>query len=339
MDDHAPDASLRVTYSTAAPAAVAAFAADRYALRGPLECGLLNRGFNDTFTVATVDGERFVLRVSSRNRRDASDVAAETAFLAYLDAAGVPVAAPVPTRGGALFTEFRQPEGPRLAALFRYVGGRPPGLDAPNDALAQGVTLARIHAAAEGFAGRMAGRRRLDLEHLVRRPLARVSALPALSAEARAYLTGLAGRLSEAVTGSAGLSRTRGHGDCHGLNARIVSHGPGRDRAVLFDFDDGGYGYLAYDLAVHLWAQVSFQRRRYVPWHAFIDGYRSVRPITPADFEAIRLFVPIRHLWLLGEYARRTPEWGCDHLSPAWLDRQADFLRTWEAERLGPLLV
>jgi Ser/Thr protein kinase RdoA (MazF antagonist) len=69
-------------------------------------------------------------------------------------------------------------------------------------------------------------------------------------------------------------------------------------------------------------------------WFAFIDGYRSVRPIAPADFDAVALFVPIRHIWLMGEFAGRVAEWGTT--STAWLDQQADFLQAWEAERLSP---
>ena len=37
--------------------------------------------------------------------------------------------------------------------LFRHIGGRSPKPGASTDARAQGVTLARIHAAAENYAG------------------------------------------------------------------------------------------------------------------------------------------------------------------------------------------
>ena len=135
-----------------------------------------------------------------------------------------------------------------------------------------------------------------------------------------------------------------GHGDCHGLNARIATAGPrtGGPRAgeaTFFDFDDGGFGYLAYDLAVHLWAQVSFGRQRIAMWHAFIDGYRSVRPIAPADLDAVQLFVPIRHVWLMGEMAGRLDEWGSEGMSTAWLGRQVEFLGSWEADRLSDRLL
>ncbi len=155
----------------------------------------------------------------------------------------------------------------------------------------------------------------------------------------RDALAGLASRLAARVEALDGLSWTRCHGDCHGLNARIATAGPQAGEATFFDFDDGGFGYLAYDLAVHLWAQASFRRQRIAMWHAFIDGYRSVRPIAAADLDAVDLFVPIRHVWLMGEMAGRLDEWGSEGMSAAWLDRQVGLLRSWEAERLSGRLL
>lgn len=166
-----------------------------------------------------------------------------------------------------------------------------------------------------------------------------MSELDALTEQGRDFLAGLASRLASGITARDGLSWTRCHGDCHGLNARIATAGPRTGEATFFDFDDGGFGYLAYDLAVHLWAQVSFGRQHVAMRHAFIDGYRSVRAIVPVDLDAVRLFVPIRHIWLVGEMAGRLAEWGSEGMSTAWLDREVTFLRSWEAERLSDRLL
>ena len=109
---------LPVSYATASAEAVASLLAAHYDLRGPLTCALLNRGFNDTYAVVTDAGERFVLRLSGHRARGPADVAAETTFLAHLDAAGVPVAAAVPTRDGALFTTAVLPDGRHPTVLF-----------------------------------------------------------------------------------------------------------------------------------------------------------------------------------------------------------------------------
>jgi Ser/Thr protein kinase RdoA (MazF antagonist) len=270
---------MAVGYATASADAVAAFVAAHFDVQGPIKCALLNRGFNDIYRVDTATGERFVLRLSGRRARGPADVATETVFLAHLAAEGVPVASPVPTRDGALFAMAVLPDGPRAAVLFRYAEGRRPELDAPEDAHIQGVTLARLHLAADKFSDRDAGRYRLDLDHLLRRPIAAVVALNLDAPRAHRDLDAVAARLDGAIAGlDPDLTRTRCHGDCHGLNARIATAGPLAGQAVFFDFDDGGFGYLAYDLAVHLWAQVSFGRRRHAMWHAFLNGQPKASP-------------------------------------------------------------
>jgi Ser/Thr protein kinase RdoA (MazF antagonist) len=290
--------------------------------------------------IGTDRGERFVLRLSGHRARGPADVAAETAFLAYLEAAGVPVAAAMPTRDGALFTTAVLPDGPHAAVLFRHAEGRRPDLDAPEDARVQGVTLARIHQIADGFPDREAGLYRLTVDHLLHRQVNAILALDLDAPQARRDLLALSARLDDALGRiDIGLARTRCHGDCHGLNARIATMGPRSGQAVFFDFDDSGFGYLAYDLAVYLWAQVSFGRRRHAMWHAFLAGYRAVRTVAPADEYAAHLFVPIRHIWLMGEYAGRTAEWGSEVLSARWLEREVAFLLGWERDRLSPGLL
>jgi Ser/Thr protein kinase RdoA (MazF antagonist) len=152
--------------------------------------------------------------------------------------------------------------------LFRHIGGRSPKPGASADARAQGVTLARIHAAAENYAGGKVARYRLDLDHLLHRQLAAVIGIKALPKKTQGYLSELASRLSAFVAAADNLSWTLCHGDCHGGNARIAEDGPRAGQAIFFDFDDGGPGYLAYDLAVYLWANAFLQREMSAMWHA-----------------------------------------------------------------------
>jgi len=333
-------AALPVIYATVPAEAVAAFVAAHYALDGSTACSFLNRGFNDTYALRDAGGAQFVLRLSGPRARGPADVAAETAFIAYLDGAGVPVAAPVPARTGALFTAAPLPGGPRPAVLFHLAQGRRPDLDGREDAEAQGRTLARQHDAAERYPAREAGRCRLDLDHLLHRPAAAVMALDLDAPTARRDFMALVARLDAAVLrADAGLTRTRCHGDTHGSNARIATAGRYAGQAVFFDFDDGGWGYLAYDLAVHLWAQVWFGRRRQAMWHAFRAAYGAERPVTPADEAALPVFAAVRHIWLMGEFAVQTALWGTETLSTAWLAREVAFLLAWERDMLGPALL
>ena len=324
---------IRIQYSTPHVAVIAALLNEHYDLPDSLEVTFLRRGFNDSFEVQ-IGKEKFgVLRLSGLRSRGHADVDSETDFIAFLDNAGVPVAAPVSARNGKLFTQLELPQGGRSAVLFRYAEGEVPDYHSADDAKAQGVTMARIHAASDSYPQLNSGRYRLDLEHLLHRPLDSVLALGILDTDTRKSLSDLASRLSSAVTAIDGLKCVRCHGDCHGGNARIANDGHFKGQAIFFDFDDGGPGYLAYDLAVFLWS-VSLRRDGYSLWHSFIEGYRSVRPIDPIDFEATHLFVPIRHFWLMGNYASRTLEWGSELVSAKWVTRQLEYMQSWEHEKL-----
>ncbi|RFB98040.1 kinase [Rhizobium leguminosarum bv. trifolii] len=314
-------------YSTPQAEAVEGFINQHYPLVAPVSCRLLQRGLNDVYLAVGGDSERYVFRLSHQRARGPADVKTETAFLTHLRQSGVPVAEPILTRDGALFLRGYAPEGAREGVLFRAIDGRKPQGMGAGDALANGKTLALMHNAAETFSPDGA-LYRLDLEHLLFRPLARIRDGGVVEdADIRNDLEHIAARTAEAIEAFSSLTWTYCHGDCHGFNSRINDAG----EAVFFDFDDGGPGYLAYDLSVFLWAQVSFGRSSTAMWDAFIHGYRAVRPITPEDFEAALRFVIVRHFWLMGEYASRAQEWGSEAVG--WIAREADFLKTWETER------
>lgn len=316
------------TYATASAAAVSEFIFRSFDVEPIASCRLLWRGFNDLYAVTAGD-RRFVLRLSRAGRRRTSDLEYEAALLAHLRGRGVPVATPVGGRDGNYTQAAPYPEGTRLALLFDFIPGRDPE-ERPSDMYAQGETLARMHVAAVDFASPH-DRFRLDLDHLLDRALAALDPLLDERADDRAYLAVLANRLRALfATRLTALSAGICHGDCHGFNARIGADGI----ATLLDFDDGGPGWLAYDLACWLWSARAFAPSRRELWKAFVDGYRSRSRIVPADLAAVHIFVPIRHIWLLGEYAAGSVGWGTAWLG-AWFDRQVAFLKSWEDELLA----
>jgi len=333
--------SLPVVYSTPSTAAVADFVLMHYDLPKSIECKLLYRGWNDIFEVGIKGGERFIFRLSKRRLRGDADLRTETAFLAYLDRTGIPVAAAIPMRDGSLFASGRFPEGERPAVLFRYAEGRPSqARTSLSDARANGVTLARIHEVASGFAAAKMGRYKLDCNHLLHRPLTAILADEDLSDPLRAGFADLSERLSNRLAEREGLSWTHCHGDCNGRNANIAMQGPRAGQAVFFDFDESGTGYLAYDLAVFLFVCVLYDRKDHAPsWRAFIEGYRSIRQLSSADFDAAHLFVPFVGIWLAGEYASHIHEWGRQAVRVDWFAEHLDFMLSWENEKLVPGLL
>src|SRR5919109_4270165 len=113
-----------VIHSILAADAVLAEVARAYALDTPVACQLLKTSLNDTYLVTTRGG-RCVARVYGARWRSAAEVAYELDLLVHLAGKGVPVAAPVPARDGALARPLPAPEGLRQLALFAYGEGRP----------------------------------------------------------------------------------------------------------------------------------------------------------------------------------------------------------------------
>ncbi|EYB67543.1 hypothetical protein DEIPH_ctg037orf0030 [Deinococcus phoenicis] len=294
---------------------------------------LLRRNLNDTYLVRGLpDHGTAVLRVYRSAWRSAAEVAWELEFIEWV-AAGVPVARPLARRDGQLFSVLSAAEGPRAYALFEHVAGRP--LEPTEaDAAAYGAAAAALHRAADGFG--VGGRFPLDLDHLITQPLAAVRPLledaPDLLRELEAAAATTHARLSALAPT---LEWGACHGDLHEGNARL-----GEDGAVrLFDFDCGGPGWRAYDLAVYRWNQASGGAQgpeaAERTWQAFLEAYQLRRPLGQPDLEALPLFVTARSLWFMGLMAGRTHEFGTETLDRGFFEYGLNVLREWEARHGG----
>lgn len=303
---------------------------------GPIDdCTLLQSGFNDIYEVALADGQRRIARLSSRLERGVSNVDYETGLLRHLKGAGASVAAPWPARNGALSVEVAAPEGARSLVVFDFLVGKPPGDDF-TDIAVMGAELARIHVLSRDYKGPPSNYQ-LDFDHLLRRPLARLLAIKDLDEEVHGMLNSIALSLEGRIATLKDLKPVACHGDCHGWNTHMTDGPKGTRVASFFDFDDGGPGYLAYDLAVYLWNNLlGWQLERpdekvETKWGHFVNGYRSVAPIPPADFEAIMTFVSIRHFWLMGEYASRLHRMGLGVFRGPWFRKNFELVNQWHS--------
>lgn len=328
---------LRSVYCTPGAEDVAQWIMSVYDIGVIESCVLANRGINDVYEVRT-GGAGYYFRLGNRDDRGDTNLAYETALVAHLAVRGVMVAEPIPGRDGRKWYIAKVHNDERPAALFSAAAGRQSRHGCSLDARALGKTLAQVHQAGAGFDGRES-KFYLDVRHLIDRPLEVLRAESTVDRSSLAWLEVLASRLGDRVRADQEtLTRAHCHGDCHAGNAMIVDHGPIDRTATLFDFDDSAPGWITYDLSVFLWTLV---RGSPVPdaWPAFLEGYRSVSPIEQSDLEATLVFVPIRHLWFLGEYVGRIPQWGIQTISDSWLRRQLVFLREWEERYLSRRLV
>jgi Ser/Thr protein kinase RdoA (MazF antagonist) len=338
--------TLEAVYSTTSAAAIGRVVDACYAIGPVTDCRLFARGFNDTYELTGADGRRYMARLCDRRFRGPANVDYETAFLIHLDRVGIVVGRPLAGRDGRLWRVLDATEGPREFAVFTRLEGKMPAEklllsgkpdDGSFDDLRRlGANLAAIHAAGESYTG-PPSLYRLDAEHLLARPLAQILAVCGRSPEvgdgAAALGESLRARLASV---SDGLSIACCHGDNHGGNTVMTAAPDGERVCGWFDFDDSGPGFLAYDLAVFMWSGL-VRARAAAPseigqaiWSAFIGGYRAVRAIADADFDAVALLVQVRHVNFVGQYASRIPEWGTGFVSSDWIRRELELIRKWD---------
>jgi Ser/Thr protein kinase RdoA (MazF antagonist) len=329
--------------SIVSAAALAARLLPRYDLPPPVRCELLQQGDNDTYLVRTgAPGlpdalARRILRVYRLGKHSRAAVEAEVALLDTLHASGVAVAPAVRQRDGAAVATLEAPEGPRHAVLFAFAPGDLAGFGMTlSQARRYGQEVARLHAAADVAPGRF-DRRPLDLEALLDRPLAhldvRLAHRPRDAATLRALAERLRGRL-------AALPRTGPQwGLCHGdLHKRNVVFAAG-DAPTILDFDCAGAGWRAYDLAVFLWSTAMQGGLGTALWDRYLEGYLELRPLGPAERDAVPAFVAARDLWTMGGEAGHVEAGaaGCGPLSDSYWDRRLAALQAWcAAAGLGP---
>lgn len=315
-----------LVYSVIAPAVLKKQVASCYPLR-PGDCRLLAVNVTHTYEVQH-DATRYALRLYCRGWRTAAEIAYELAALRHVAARGASVSTPLARRDGKLVTPVAAPEGARPAVLFTWCDGREKVADAAA-ARAYGESLARLHNASDDFVRRCPSRN-IDLDCLVTRPLAVV--LPAIAhrpKDAARLKTVAAAIAKEIRRRTPALSLGFCHGDPCAANAKIKDGG-----TTFFDFDFCGHGWRTYDLANFLWG-LSVHKVDELPakWNAFLDGYRSQRPIRRDDLAAVPLFVAARQLWLLGLQVGNTDRWGSWWVNESYFDFNLKIVWDWSTFR------
>jgi Ser/Thr protein kinase RdoA (MazF antagonist) len=107
------------------------------------------------------------------------------------------------------------------------------------------------------------------------------------------------------------------HADLHANN--VLRDG---DKLSVIDFDDAGFGWHAYDLAVAIWDRMDVltgQTYFDVAYNALLKGYRSRRGDCDRIIEHVPLFLLIRSLILL-RWMQDRPEVGYTTFIPKLLD-------------------
>jgi Ser/Thr protein kinase RdoA (MazF antagonist) len=282
---------------------------DAYGLTEP-EITLIRTGGdgNQTFKV-TANEVSFIARIYGEQTRRHPDWARyELELLMHLAKSGISVAAPIAGRDGT-WMQMLPMEGalPTPTALFTFAEGGVEWPTTPHRAHLLGVSFAQLHLAADRMRSEAAPRR-FDAERLLTAPLNRMRAYlndsDPKDAEAWQILTQTATRaaaLFAAIPHSGGAIGPI-HGDLHQGNCHFNTTGDG-DQLTFFDFSNAGFGWRVYDLSGFLWPlrdNTIQDPAIKAACDAFLNGYRSVRPLLPEEENAILASVKARDFWETG---------------------------------------
>lgn len=273
---------------------------------------------NQVYRLTVASAGHYALRIKRPGYRSSIELESELQWMAALAQAGLLVPRPVSSLAGRLLEEvnghqvdlltwlpgqtlgaaLQEDPAPDIDGLFHALGRQMAQLHDASDAWAPPANFSRVRWDAEGLLGEAPVWGRF-WEH------------PALSADdrdlfehfrsaARRDLDRLQGRLDFGLI----------HADL--VRENVLLHG---ERIGLLDFDDGGWGYRAFDLATTL---LKFTGSPDHPMlrAALLRGYREVRPL---DTDTLDLFLALRAVTYVGWVVPRLGEDGARERSDRYV--------------------
>lgn len=276
---------------------------------GEARCKLLRQAGNTLFRVYTLslpgagdpddlfETGQYLLRIHEPGYQEPQAIELELAWLAAMrKEANLPVQEPVPSPDGRFLLSVEVPgvPGARYCSLLRWIKGRTvKNFSRPHHLKAQGRLMAQMHNFSAGWqAPPCPNKRRFDWEglfiHDAGSGMPNAEAWALLSHQHHEAYSLVAQRLRQVMEDWGESPDVFGliHGDL-GVDANLYFwHGEPRP----IDFDDSGYGYWIFDLAValeHCRDAPDYQRYR----EALLDGYAEFRLLPSKQAEKIELFL------------------------------------------------
>jgi Ser/Thr protein kinase RdoA (MazF antagonist) len=228
----------------------------------------------------------------------------------------------VPTTNSELSFTIDSPEGQREAALFPYAGGDAPGKEISiEESLLLGKAVANIHNLSDDFIPTNE-RRVLDINYLLDDSVAAIG--PFLDSSSRVYLKILQKKIHHALASVSIDKMLVGIciGDVNPSNVHIDSD----KQLTLFDFDQCGYGFRAFDIGKFI-SSLPLNKKRQVLRMAFIDGYKRVRTLTPQEYASIPYFEIIAVIWVMAIHVYNVDRIGYKFLEGSFWNRKMAMLR------------
>ena len=300
----------------------------------PDQIELVSRSENTVFRLDMPDGTRYALRIHRPGYHTLPELESELLWTQALNDAGIHVPVGVRTLDGPGYATIPTPDGQSSRAVglvhwldgvllssvieaeqdqakiidhFRQIGRVLAGMNNQASAWTPPETFTRHAFDVPGYVGEA--------------PFwGRFWDIPPLTTAQRDILSGARENIRRVLTE---YGKHRGaysmiHADLHAHNILIDRSGV----LQAFDFDDAGFGWHQYDLAVVLFGLEDRPDFGAIT-DALVDGYRSLRPLSDEALSLLPLFLLIRRLVLISWQWDR-PELGRRHGLEAYIQDACD---------------
>ena len=312
-----------VTYSTIALEAVATALNSYYDVGQVEDCQFWYHGLSDIYRIETKTG-LYIFRISHHHWRSRSEIQFELEFLTFLRQHQLPVASPLPTKTGELCLEINAPEGTRYGTLFEYAKGSVPigDLDS-NQSYKLGETLAKLHQVSYHFSPQ-SQRSPLTPELIIDRSNQIIAPfLEKRPCDLQTLLT-ITDRVKKELQNLPTTPPfwTVCWGDPHSGNTHFTEN----NQLTLFDFDQCGYGWRAFDLGkfyqVSLQSGCSPKIRE-----TLLQGYSSISPLQQIEIDCLPSLTVAAFIWAWGIHLNRAMCFEYSRLDDHYFTRRLEKLQ------------
>lgn len=318
-----PAIDLPVIYSTVAPYAIGSLVFNHYEIELPKDCQLWHRGLSDVYLLETLS-TFYIVRVSHHHWRTKTELDFELELLEYLQHHSIPVAAPIRTKENHLMVEIQAPEGLRYVSLFPYAAGTVAIGDLnSHQSNLLGQTVARLHQVARNFQP-FAHRQPLDLKYLLDESLQKIAPFLVYRQQDLQFLVSAIADLQQQLQS---LPKTAPYwgicwGDPHSGNVHFTSN----HQMTLFDFDQCGYGWRAFDLGKFLQVSLQTGLSRTVR-DAFLQGYEDIEPLTDLEYHSLQALTQAAYIWSWSIHLSNTQLHDYSRLDHSYLTHRLGILK------------
>ncbi len=307
---------LNYAYAQLSTESISELLAAQYHLTQPIQSVFHYAGLHDNYRI-TSGSHKYIFRVYRSSWRSPEEIEFELNLLDDLASKTPQVAAACRNQRGSLSISVPSVEGTRLAALFRFAPGSAPGQAiTASQSMQLGKTVAEIHCLTQDFQCDLL-RPSLELPYLLDTSLAAFE--PYLTPEQNTYLRQLQVKLHAEIPPLPYESGV--YGVCIGDVNSSNFHINGDQELTLFDFDQCGFGFRAFEIAKYFSSLTALPAKSELI-KPFLDGYQQVRQLSAQELAAIPYFEIIALIWVMAIHVYNVDRIGSRLLEgPFWARR------------------